>query len=269
LRILDRPLPDQGRGRLPFAGSDALDVTTARAALAGLAVLLPVAAFAHSPSEEAKQRMLEGDFLDVALLGADHMLTGYDHLLFLLGVLFFLSRPLQIVSFITAFTLGHTLVLMTATPLGVGADPYLIDAFIALTVVYKAFENLGGFRRVLGVDAPPLLPMVFVFGLIHGFGLSTRLQDMALPADPQFFGKIIAFNIGVELGQVAALAVMGAALFLWRETRAWRTFARAANVLLIVAGALLFTLQVRGWLTDAAGSPPPAPAAALAPADGS
>jgi hypothetical protein len=195
--------------------------------------------------------MLEGGLVDVAWLGAEHMLTGYDHLLFLLGVLFFLSRPAQIVSFITAFTLGHTLVLLVATPLGVRANPYLIDAFIALTVIYKAVENLDGFRRVFGVSPPPLLPMVFVFGLIHGFGLSTRLQDMALPSDPEFFSKILAFNVGVEFGQIAALAAMGAVLLLWRGTRGWMVFARTANAALIVAGTVLFVLQLRGWLLDA------------------
>lgn len=216
--------------------------------LAGLAAFIPGVASAHEPSELAKQRMLEGGLPEVAWLGAEHMLTGYDHLLFLLGVLFFLSRPREIVSFITAFTLGHTLVLLVATPLGVRADPHLIDAAIALTVVYKAFENLDGFRRVFKVNAPPLLPMVFLFGLIHGFGLSTRLQEMALAADPELFAKILAFNVGVELGQIAALAAMGLALFAWRGTQGWTTFARTVNVGLIAAGFLLFTLQIRGWL---------------------
>lgn len=242
--------------RTAQVGSVSLTATSARVQAPGLcfAMLLPTAALAHEPSELAKQRMLEGGFFDVAWLGAEHMLTGYDHLLFLLGVLFFLSRPIQIVSFITAFTLGHTLVLLIATPLGIRADPYLIDAVIALTVIYKAFENLDGFRRMFNVSAPPLMPMVFLFGLVHGFGLSTRLQDMALPADPQFFGKILAFNVGVELGQVAALAVMGAVLMLWRETRGWLVFARAANASLIVAGAVLFAVQIRAWLIEP--SPP-------------
>ncbi len=223
-----------------------------RGTVAAAIVLAPTIALAHAPSELAKQRLLEGGFVDVAWLGAEHMLTGYDHLLFLLGVLFFLTRPMQIIGFITAFTAGHTLVLLTATPLGLRVDPFLIDAIIALTVVYKAFENLDGFQRVLGVRAPPLLPIVFIFGLIHGLGLSTRLQEMTLARDPELFEKIIAFNVGVEFGQIAALCVMGAALFAWRTTSMWRTFARVANLALIVAGAALFVMQVHSFATQPA-----------------
>lgn len=207
---------------------------------------------AHEPSALAKQQMLQGGFIDVAWLGAEHMLTGYDHLLFLLGVLFFLSRAVQIVSFITAFTVGHALVLLVATPLAIAANPYLIDALIALTVVYKAVENLGWFHRFLGFETPPLLPMTFMFGLIHGFGLSTRLQEMALVSDPDFFGKIVAFNIGVELGQVAALAFMGAALYLWRHTSRWELFARAVNVMLVIAGLALFAVQLGAFASQPA-----------------
>lgn len=212
-------------------------------AACGIAIL-PSLAFAHEPSELAKQQMLQGGFADVAWLGAEHMLTGYDHLLFLLGVLFFLSRAVQIVGFITAFTVGHALVLLIATPLAIAANPFLIDALIALTVAYKAAENLGWFHRFLGVETPPLLPVIFVFGLIHGLGLSTRLQQMALATDPEFFEKIIAFNIGVELGQVAALAFMAAALYVWRHTPGWLTFARGINVVLVIAGFALFALQI-------------------------
>jgi len=207
----------------------------------------PAAALAHEPSELAKQRMLEGSFTDVAWLGAEHMLTGYDHILFLLGVMFFLTRWQQIVTFITAFTLGHTAVLLIATPLGIKANPYVIDAIIALTVIYKAFENLDGFRRVFSARAPALIAMVFLFGLIHGFGLSTRLQDMALVNDPNFYTKIIAFNVGVELGQLLALAVMGAVLALWRHTPGWKTFALSANIALIVCGVILFVVQIAAY----------------------
>ncbi len=218
-----------------------------RAAIWSIAaiVFVPSAAVAHEPSELAKQQMVQGGFADVAWLGAEHMLTGYDHLLFLLGLLFFVSRPAQIVSFITAFTFGHALVLLVATPLSIAADPHLIDALIALTVIYKALENLGWLQRAIGTNTPPLLPMIFLFGLIHGFGLSTRFQQMALTTDPDFFEKIIAFNIGVELGQIVALAAMGGALYLWRRSRGWAVLAYATNILLVICGAILFGLQVR------------------------
>jgi len=224
---------------------------------------LPAAALAHEPSELAKQRMLEGSFTDVAWLGAEHMLTGYDHILFLLGVMFFLTRWQQIVAFITAFTLGHTVVLLIATPLGIKANPYVVDAIVALTVIYKAFENLDGFRRVFSTRAPALIAMVFLFGLIHGFGLSTRLQDMALVNDPNFYTKIIAFNVGVELGQLLALAAMGAVLALWRHTPGWKTFALSANIALIVCGGILFAVQLAAYSR----ADPAVPAASLGAAD--
>lgn len=218
---------------------------------AAIAILLCAAgeAAAHAPSEMAKQRMLDGGYLDFIWIGAEHMLTGYDHILFLIGVLFFLTRAIDIVKFVTAFTIGHTITLLGATLLGIKVNHYLIDAVIALTVVYKAFENLDGFRKSLGVRTPPLLLMVFVFGLIHGLGLSTRLQEMIVVAEPGLVGRILNFNVGVELGQVAALLVAGVALGMWRKAPAWRSFTVTVNVLLIAAGIGLFALQVHGFLT--------------------
>ncbi len=171
---------------------------------------------AHTVTEQAQQRMLIGSLTDAAWIGAEHMLTGYDHLLFLLGVMLFLTRFWQIVVFITAFTAGHTITLLFATLAGIKANPFLVDAVIALTVAYKAIENMDGFRRWLHVTPPNLLVMVFVFGLIHGFGLSTRLQEMTLAKDPELVPKILAFNVGVELGQIAALVLMTAVVRLWR-----------------------------------------------------
>lgn len=223
-----------------------------RAGLTAAALLLSPAAYAHDVSEQARQRMLDGGWLDVIWIGAEHMLTGYDHLLFLLGVLFFLSSFWQIVRFITAFTLGHTLTLLFATLAGITADAYLVDAVIALTVCYKAFENLGGFQRWLGSKAPDLMFMVFVFGLIHGFGLSTRLQQLTLMEDPGLVGKILAFNVGVELGQIAALAVMVAVVRLWRDTPGWGAVMRGANLVLFAAGVLLFGQQINGFFSSPA-----------------
>lgn len=221
-------------------------------ALAMSVAALPTAGFAHDVSEQAQQQMLNGSLLDVVWIGAEHMLTGYDHLLFLLGVLFVLTDLKQIVRFITAFTLGHTLTLLFATLAGITADAYLIDAVIALTVCYKAFENLGGFKRWLQTPAPNLLLMVFLFGLIHGFGLSTRLQQMTLVEDPQLVAKILAFNVGVEFGQVAALAVLSLAVNVWRRTVAWPWIVPAGNAALMAAGIALFAQQVAGFLQAAA-----------------
>lgn len=216
------------------------------------ASLLPVAtAMAHSVSEQAQQRMLIGGFFDVAWIGAEHMLTGYDHLLFLLGVMLFLTRFSQIVVFITAFTAGHTITLLFATLAGITANPYLVDAVIALTVTYKAIENLDGFRRWFGRPAPNLLAMVFIFGLIHGFGLSTRLQEMTLARDPELVTKIIAFNVGVEFGQIAALTAMTAVVSVWRTSTRFPLITRVTNGALIAASAVLLALQVHGYFHSA------------------
>lgn len=222
-------------------------------AMAAAASAFP--AQAHDVSEQARQMMLNGSLPEVMWLGAEHMLTGYDHLLFLLGVLFFLTSFGQIVRFITAFTLGHTITLLGATLLGITANAYLIDAVIALTVCYKASENLGLFRRWLGEKAPNLLYMVFLFGLIHGFGLSTRLQEMTLLDDPQLVGKIIAFNVGVEFGQIAALALMIGVVKLWRQTSVWHPVMKAANALLFILGLALFAGQISGFMSHADGTP--------------
>lgn len=218
----------------------------------GLAgALLAAAAMAHSVSEQAQQRMLIGGFADAAWIGAEHMLTGYDHLLFLLGVMLFLTRFTQIVVFITAFTAGHTITLLCATLAGITANPYLVDAVIALTVTYKAIENMDGFRRWFGRPAPNLLLMVFVFGLIHGFGLSTRLQEMTLARDPELVTKIIAFNVGVEFGQIAALTAMTAVVQVWRTSTSFPLITRVTNGALIAASAVLLGMQVHGYFTSA------------------
>ena len=211
---------------------------------------LAAPAMAHSVSEQAQQRMLIGGFSDAAWIGAEHMLTGYDHLLFLLGVMLFLTRFSQIVVFITAFTAGHTITLLFATLAGITANPYLVDAVIALTVTYKAIENLDLFRRWFGRPAPNLLFMVFVFGLIHGFGLSTRLQQMTLAKDPELVTKIIAFNVGVEFGQIAALVLMTAVVKVWRTSTAFPAITRVTNGALIAASAVLLALQVHGYVTS-------------------
>jgi hypothetical protein len=204
----------------------------------------PAAALAHGVTEAAQQRLLNGSLVDVAWVGAEHMLTGYDHLLFLFGILLFLTSVRQVVLFVTAFTLGHTITLLFATLHGITANPFLVDAVIALTVIYKAFENMDGFRRWLNTPSPNLLFMVFAFGLVHGFGLSTRLQQMTIADDPRLVEKILAFNVGVELGQIAALLAMGVVLKLWRGGAEFPRLAQVANAALIVAGAGLFVLQL-------------------------
>jgi hypothetical protein len=219
----------------------------------GLMLLLVLASartMAHDVSPIARARMQDGGILDYIWTGAEHMLTGYDHLLFLIGVMFFLTRFLDILKFVTAFTVGHTLTLVFATYGGVSADHYLIDAVIAFTVMYKGFENLNGFQRWIGMKAPALIHMVFIFGLIHGFGLSARLQDLTIGDESGLLSKILFFNLGVELGQIAALLVMAVVIRAWQQTTVWEPLSRIVNGALVFCGFLLLLFQLHGYLHE-------------------
>ncbi len=211
-----------------------------------LGVFYATAAFAHGISEADKESMVAGGYLDFVRLGASHMLTGYDHLLFLFGVIFFLDKFKDVVKFITAFTVGHCITLIFATFMKITANYFLIDAVIALTVVYKGFDNLKGFEKYLSMKSPNMLKLVFLFGLIHGFGLSTRLQQLPL-GNSGLLLKIISFNIGVECGQIIALTAMLFLLARWRKRESFLRFSAASNFGLIVAGSLLFLMQMHGY----------------------
>ncbi|WP_088284170.1 HupE/UreJ family protein [Ideonella sp. A 288] len=223
-----------------------------RAVWALALLLTPPLLWAHGISAEDRQRMLDGGYLQYVGLGASHMLTGYDHLLFLFGVVFFLTTFKDIAKFVTVFTVGHCITLIFATFYGITWNYFLVDAVIALSVIYKGFDNLGGFQRVFEMEkSPNQLAAVFGFGLLHGFGLSTRLQQVPLGDDSAaILWRILSFNLGVELGQIAALTVMVAVLAYWRHTHSFRRISRVANLALIVAGGLLFLMQLHGYLHD-------------------
>lgn len=206
----------------------------------------PIVLLAHGVSPGDQATLAGGGLGAYVYVGAKHMVTGYDHLLFLAGVVFHLAGFRDIVRFITVFTVGHSITLIGATYFGIRADEHLIDAVIALSVLYKGFENLGGFRRYFGATPPPLLAMVFAFGLIHGFGLSTRLQSFDLGAG-QFLAKIVSFNVGVEFGQVLALIPIVFVITRWRGRPSYDAFYKAANVYLAVAGVALFVYQMAGY----------------------
>ncbi len=213
-------------------------------------VLWSFETFAHGISEDAKRAMIEGGYLQYIWLGAEHMITGYDHLLFLFGVIFFLTKFKDIVKFISVFTLGHSITLIFATFMGVSANYWLIDAVIALSVCYKGFDNNKGFQEYFGMKrSPNLLWMVFLFGLIHGFGLSTRLQQLPLgEKGMEMLGRIVSFNIGVEVGQIAGLVIM---LLIITELRKLHLFNRLSRVLndgLMLAGFMLLLMQLHGYL---------------------
>ena len=222
-------------------------------ALTALIVLLVLSfdALAHGISEADRQRMLSGGYLQYVGLGATHMLTGYDHLLFLFGVVFFLTGFKDVARFVTVFTLGHCITLVFATYFRIAWNYYLIDAVIALSVIYKGFDNNGGFQKYFQMKSPNLLAAVFGFGLLHGFGLSTRLQQLPLGDDgTAMLIRILSFNLGVELGQLAALAAMVALLAFWRHRPSFDRFSFAANLGLVYSGALLLLMQLHGWQHD-------------------
>ena len=217
--------------------------------LLAISLLFYTSASAHGISEADIQAMIDGGNLRYVWLGATHMLTGYDHLLFLFGVVFFLTTTRDIVKFITIFTIGHSITLIFATFMGINANYYLIDAVIAISVIYKAFDNNKGFQNYLGVKSPNLLVMVLIFGLIHGFGLSTRLQQ--LPLGEQNFDmlmRIVSFNVGVELGQIFALIFMLLLLTQWRKTASFLRLSKVANHALMFAGFMLLLMQLHGYL---------------------
>jgi hypothetical protein len=206
---------------------------------------------AHGISDADKQKMIDGGYLQYVWLGASHMVTGYDHLLFLFGVVFFLTSFRDIAKFVSIFTVGHSITLVFATFYGISANYFFIDAVIALSVVYKGFDNNGGFQKYLNMTSPNLLKAVFAFGLIHGFGLSTRLQQLPLGDDGKsMLMRILSFNVGVELGQIGALLIMVSVLTFWREKKSdhFRKFSTIANNALILAGLMLFYLQTHGLL---------------------
>ncbi|MDO9266606.1 MAG: HupE/UreJ family protein [Sulfurimonas sp.] len=212
-------------------------------------LLLSTMAFAHGISAADKQAMLDGGNLKYIWLGATHMLSGYDHLLFLFGVVFFLNTLKDIVKFVSVFTLGHSITLIFATFMGINANYYLIDAVIAISIIYKAFDNNKGFQSYLHVKSPNLLWMVFLFGLIHGFGLSTRLQQLPLGEDNlDILLRIISFNIGVEFGQIIALIPILFILMLWRKKESFMQHSKVANQVLMFAGFMLLLMQLHGYL---------------------
>lgn len=217
--------------------------------ISGLTFIVSNSVYAHGISDHAKNAMLEGGYLKYVWLGAEHMLTGYDHLLFLFGVLFFLKSFKDIVRFISAFTIGHCITLIFATFMGISANYWLVDAVIALTVCYKGFDNLSGFTKYLDFKkSPNLIGMVFIFGLIHGFGLSTRLQELPLgEKGSSMLMKIISFNLGVEFGQIIALTIMITLLAGFRNTQVFKKFSKLANYFLIFTGFILFLMQIHGY----------------------
>jgi len=184
-------------------------------------------------------------FFPYMYLGAKHMFTGYDHLLFLAGVIFFLYRLKDVAVYVTLFAVGHSITLLAGILGNIHANPYIVDAIIGLSVVYKAFDNMGGFTQ-MGLQINNKAA-VFLFGLAHGFGLSTKLQELSLSEDG-LVPNMIAFNLGVEVGQLAALGLMLMVFQLWRQYPSFIRSAFLTNSAIMTAGFLLFGYQMTGYL---------------------
>jgi hypothetical protein len=178
-------------------------------------------------------------------LGAKHMVTGYDHLLFLVGVIFFLYRVKDVLLYVSLFTIGHSLTLLGGVLGGIHANAYIIDAIIGFSVVYKAFENMDGFRRFFGFQ-PNTRVAVLIFGLFHGFGLATKLQEFAL-APNGLVANIVSFNVGVEIGQMLALTFILIGLSYWRTRSGFFRHAFATNAIVMACGFLLVGYQLSGY----------------------
>jgi hypothetical protein len=183
-------------------------------------------------------------------LGAKHMFTGYDHLLFLVGVLFFLYRLRDVVAYVSLFTLGHSVTLLAGVLWSIQANPFIVDAIIGLSVVYKAFDNMDGFRRFLGVQ-PNTKAAVLVFGLFHGFGLATTLQEYTISSDG-LVTNMLSFNVGVELGQIMALTGVLIALEFWRTREGFLRHSFATNAVLMAGGFVLMGYQIVGYFAGTA-----------------
>lgn len=181
-------------------------------------------------------------------LGAKHMVTGYDHLLFILGVIFFLYRLSHVALYVTMFSIGHSVTLLAGVLAGIHVNPYVIDAIIGLSVVYKALDNLDGIKTLFGIRINQKLA-VLVFGLFHGFGLATKLQELNLSKEG-LLPNMIAFNVGVELGQLVALTVMLGVMVLWRRYAGFQRQAVFANALIMTAGLVLMGYQLTGFFTQ-------------------
>lgn len=206
--------------------------------------------FAHNVDHK-DQNFLEqnigANVIPYIYLGAKHMVTGYDHLLYLAGIIFFLFRIRDIAVFVSLFALGHSITLLTGTLAEWYVNPYLVDAVIGFSVVYKAFENLGGFKAFFRTWLDTRAA-VFVFGLVHGLGLSTKLQDLHID-QTGLITNMLSFNIGVELGQLIALYFLILLFTVLRRSDRFQRHAALANILLMTSGFMLMGLQITGYIT--------------------
>ena len=209
-------------------------------------------ALAHAVAEGDKgyiQEITGVHFLPFVYLGAKHMVTGYDHILFLLGVVFFLYRLKDVGIYVSLFALGHSTTMLAGVYFNIGINSHIIDAIIGLSVVYKALDNLGAYQRWFGFQ-PNTKAATLIFGFCHGFGLSTKIIEYEVSPDG-LLPNLLAFNVGVEIGQLLALSAILIVMAYWRRTIGFWRQAYTANVAMIAAGFLLMGYQITGYLVNA------------------
>jgi hypothetical protein len=182
-------------------------------------------------------------------LGAKHMVTGYDHILFLLGVVFFLYKMKDVAIYVSIFAVGHSVTMLLGVWYGWGINAYIIDAIIGLSVVYKALDNLGAYQKWFGVQ-PNTKAATLIFGLFHGTGLATKILEYQI-AEDGLLANLIAFNVGVEIGQLLALAVILIVMGYWRRSPNFMRQATVANIIMIVLGVILTGQQIAGYFASA------------------
>ncbi|MCK5888461.1 MAG: HupE/UreJ family protein [Methylococcales bacterium] len=215
-----------------------------------LLLLVSSQSFAHGVDSSSEQFLTTNQDIAIApflYIGAKHMVTGYDHILFLIGVIFFLFRSRDIFIYVSLFTLGHSITLLLGVLNQIQVNAYLIDAIIGFSIVYKGFDNLSGFKQIFGFQ-PNTKIAVLTFGLFHGLGLATKLQDFNLPEENLFI-NLVSFNIGVEIGQCLALLFILIIVGFWRRYRSYYLFATTSNTLLMSGGLVLIGYQLTGYFT--------------------
>ncbi|WMC12481.1 HupE/UreJ family protein [Oceanimonas pelagia] len=205
-------------------------------------------ALAHAVAQGDKgyiQEISGVNLVSFIYLGAKHMVTGYDHILFLFGVIFFLYKMQHIALYVSLFALGHSTTMLLGVYFNIGINSYLIDAIIGLSVVYKALDNLGAFQRWFGVQ-PDTRAATLLFGFCHGFGLSTKIIEYDLSPDG-LVPNLLAFNLGVEIGQLLALSAILIVMGYWRRSPSFMRHAYTTNVAMMCAGFMLIGLQLTGY----------------------
>lgn len=208
-------------------------------------------ALAHGVTEGDKGYIQETTgtmLLPFTYLGAKHMMTGYDHLLFLVGVIFFLYRLKDVTIYVSLFALGHVITLLSGVLMEISVSPYIIDAIIGFSIVYKALDNMGAYQRWFGFQ-PSTKIATLVFGLFHGFGLATKVLEYEISPDG-LVPNLLAFNVGVEIGQILALAIILIAMGYWRRSVGFMRHAYSANTVLMFAGFLLVGYQLTGFFVS-------------------